>query len=76
MDNLRFSINDDGVLTEYKIIKILTPKDSKYQYVVYTDHDDNIYSSRYDIVDGNIVLKPIEDDYEWQYINSHIKEEN
>ena len=73
MNNLSFSINDNGILIEYKIKKILAPSNSEYQYVIYTDNKDNTFASRYEIVDNKITLKPIEHDYEWQYIDKQLE---
>ncbi len=72
MNNLRFSINENGILTEYKILKLLAPPNGKYQYVIYTKDDGNTYASRYEITNGNVVLKPIEEEYEWQYVDKYI----
>lgn len=74
MDNLTFSINDNGNIIEYKIIKILTPANSQYQYIVYTDNDNDYYASRYELVNDNVILKPILEEYEWDYINKFMEE--
>ena len=75
MQNLRFSINDNGVLTEYKILKILTPSNSDFQYIIYEDDKNNTYASRYELKNQEVILKPIEESYEWEYIDGYLEGE-
>lgn len=69
MDNT-FKVDDK----EYKIIKILAPSNSMNRYIVYTDDTNELYASRYEIVDDNIVLKDIDTESEWKYINERMAE--
>lgn len=71
MNDLTFKVMVDGNELEYKVLKILTPYNSKHQYVIYTDDNINHYASRYELVDGKIILKPILEEYEWDYIEKN-----
>ena len=72
MKGLTFKIEPDGV--EYKVIDILAPKNSKYQYIIYTD-DEEIFASRYTVnKDRQVSLSDVEEEYEWDYIDKRLEE--
>ena len=68
---IKFSDEDK----EYHVIKVLNPKNSKYNYIIYED-DSDTYASRYEIIDGQIKLFDIEDDDEWIYIHENMEDQN
>lgn len=70
--NNTFKIENDG--KEYKIIKILAPKNSENRYIIYTDDSKEYYASRYTMLNDEIVLHNINEEYEWNYIDERIKE--
>lgn len=70
MDNT-FRFEEDG--KQYKIIKILSPSNLEYQYIVYTADGTNIYASRYELIDGKVELSPIIEEYEWDYIDKEME---
>ena len=67
-----FKFEENG--EEYKIIKVLNPRNILYDYVIYTNDGINLYASRYKVLNEQILLSPIEEDYEWNYLNKHLKE--
>ena len=71
MKELTFKIDPKG--KEYKVIDITTPKDGKYQYIIYTDGEE-IYASRYTVNGTEVSLSNIEDESEWDYIDKRLEE--
>ncbi len=69
-DSFKFEENGE----EYKIIKVLNPKNILYDYIIYTNDGVNIYASRYQINNGNVNLTPVEEEYEWNYLDEYLKE--
>lgn len=73
---MKFKVIEDGKEIECNIIKMFRDGSNNINYVIYTDgtKDENgkleIYSSRYDIEGNDFVLKPIENDYEWNLIDN------
>ena len=74
MNENTFKFEENG--EEYKIIKILNPSNILYDYIIYTNDNENIYASRYKIVNNKIELYPVEEEYEWNYLNNYLMEEN
>lgn len=71
-DTFKFEENGE----EYKIIKVLNPSNILYDYIIYTNDNENIYASRYKIVNEKIELFPIEEEYEWNYLDKYLMEAN
>ncbi len=69
-----FKFEADG--EEYKIIKILNPSNYNYDYIIYTNDNKNIYASRYKVINEKIELFPIEEEYEWDYLDKYLMEAN
>lgn len=69
-DTIKFEENGE----EYKIIKILNPNNILYDYIIYTNDGANIFASRYKVNNGQIELTPIEEEYEWNYLDEYLKE--
>ena len=74
MRDITFKVDENGTLIEYKVLKILVPENSHYKYLVYTNNNIDKFASRFEIINGEIILKPIEEKYEWDYIDENIKE--
>ena len=74
MNNNTFKVDQNGIIKEYQIIKLLMPKNSDKKYIIYTDDSKEYYASRYELVDNEIILKTIEEEYEWDYIDDRLKE--
>ncbi len=73
---MNFKVIENGIEIECNIIKMFKDEGNDINYIVYTDgtKDDygnlNIYASRC-ILDGkDIVLKNIENEYEWNLIDN------
>ena len=75
MKDTTFKINNNGKLLEYTILKVLVPQNSKFQYLIYTDGKET-FASRFDSINGEIILNPVEEDYEWHYIEQSMLKEN
>lgn len=75
MDN-KFSVNSNGIIKEYNIIKILAPKDFEHKYIIYTDKDNNYFASRFVNVNGDIILEDIDNEFERDYIDKRMEEIN
>ena len=73
-DTFKFEENGE----EYKIIKVLNPSNILYDYIIYTNDNDNenIYASRYKVINEKIELFPIEEEYEWDYLDKYLMEAN
>ena len=75
---MKFIIDDNKTIT-CDIVMMFRDDNNDVNYVVYTDgtKDDNgdleIYASRYIKQEGNYILKPIENDYEWDLIDNMIE---
>lgn len=75
MDNLTFKSNNNGQITEYKIIEITHFKDK--DYIIYEDIKSNkIYASTYIIKDNNLILDKINTEEEWNHIDKVLEELN
>ena len=68
MEN-KFSVDIDNISYEYEIVKLC--KRYNINYIIYKDNDD-YYASRYNVVNGKIQLDEIENDYEWDFIDSEL----
>ena len=71
-DTFKFEENGE----EYKIIKVLNPSNILYDYIIYTNDNENIYASRYKVINEKIELFPIEEEYEWNYLDKYLMEAN
>lgn len=71
-NKLTFKLTEDGITKEYFIIKMITNKDNNKNYIIYTENNDNkdIYASTFEINDNELKLHEIENDNEWDYIDS------
>lgn len=71
-NKLTFKLTEDGITKEYFIIKMITNKDNNKNYIIYTENNDNkdIYASTFEINDKELKLHEIENDDEWDYIDS------
>lgn len=71
-DKLTFKLTEDGITKEYFIIKMITNKDNNKNYIIYTENNNNkdIYASTFEINDNELKLHEIENDDEWDYIDS------
>ena len=69
-DTFKFEENEK----EYQIIKIINPKNVFYDYIIYTNDGVNLFASRYKVNNGQIELSPIEEEYEWNYLDEYLKE--
>lgn len=69
-NKLTFKLNEDGVEKEYFIIKMIT--NNNKNYIIYTENNDSkdIYASTFEINDNELKLHEIENDDEWDYIDS------
>lgn len=69
-NKLTFKLNEDGVEKEYFIIKMIT--NNNKNYIIYTENNDSkdIYASTFEINDNELKLHEIENNDEWDYIDS------
>ena len=73
---MNFKIIDEGREIICDIVMTFKDDSNNINYIVYTDGTKDfkgeleIYASRYIIEDGNYMLEPIENDYEWNLIDS------
>ena len=71
---MEFKIIDDGKEINCESILIFRDDNNNRNYIVYMEeNDDNVYSSRYNIVNGEIVLEAIENEYEWNMIDNMLE---
>lgn len=71
---MNFKIVEDNKVINCKSIMTFNDSNNGINYVVYNEEgDSNIYASRYIIENDNIVLKPIENDYEWNMIDNMLE---
>lgn len=71
-NKLTFKLTEDGITKEYFIIKMITNKDNNKNYIIYTENNDNkdVYASTFEINDNELKLHEIENDSEWDYVDS------
>ncbi len=71
-NKLTFKLTEDGITKEYFIIKMITNKNNNKNYIIYTENNDNkdVYASTFEINDNELKLHEIENDGEWDYIDS------
>ena len=73
---MKFKVIDNEKEIECNIIKAFRDESNNINYIIYTDgtkdenNDLEIYASRYDMEGNDLVLKPIENDYEWNMIDN------
>lgn len=76
---MNFSVISEGKTITCDIIFTFKDEINNINYIVYTDgsKDDNeelkIYASRYVIENKDYILKPIEDEYEWNLIDNMLE---
>ena len=71
-NKLTFKLTEDGIAKEYFIIKMITNKDNNKNYIIYTENNDSkdVYASTFEINDNELKLHEIENDSEWDYVDS------
>lgn len=71
-NKLTFKLTEDGITKEYFIIKMITNKDNNKNYIIYTENNDSkdVYASTFEINDNELKLDEIENDSEWDYVDS------
>lgn len=76
---MKFNVIDEGNVISCDILFTFSDEINNVSYIVYTDGtkdnegNNNIYASRYILEEQNYVLKPIENDYEWNLIDNMIE---
>lgn len=76
---MNFKIFDNGKEIDCEILLTFRDENNDINYIVYTDgtKDNNneleIYASRYILENDNLVLKEIENDYEWDLIDNMLE---
>lgn len=69
-------LDDTGKEIECELIYTFKDKNNDINYIIYTDGKTNndgkkeVYASRYELKDGNYILKAIENDNEWDLIDN------
>ena len=71
-NKLTFKLTEDGITKECFIIKMITNKDNNKNYIIYTENNDSkeVYASTFEINDNELKLHEIENDSEWDYVDS------
>ena len=64
MKDMVFKINKD----EYEIVKSVQ-KDND-NFLIYKGKNNELYASKYEIINNELVLNPIESDKDWDYLDS------
>ena len=73
-------IDDNGKTVNCELLYTFKDSKSNINYMLYTDGtlDDNnnleVYASRYELIDDNYVIKPIENDSEWDLVDEVLEE--
>ena len=73
---MKFKIIDSGKEISCDIIMTFKDEGNNISYIVYTDGtkdkdgDLEIYASRYVIENGDYILNPIENEYEWNLVDN------
>lgn len=76
---MKFNVIDEGNVITCDILFTFKDDVNDINYIVYTDGDkdsdgdDLIYASRYVLEGNNYILRPIENDYEWNLIDNMIE---
>lgn len=71
---MEFKIIDNGKYVNCKSILIFKDDNNDINYIVYSEENDsNIYASRYEIKNDEIVLQSIEKESEWNLIDNMLE---
>ena len=79
---MNFKVIDNGKEIVCNIVDLFRDDNNDVNYIVYTDgtKDDDgeleLYASRYTLTDNNYILKPIENDFEWNLIDNMLEARN
>ena len=71
-----FKVIDNNTEIVCTIVKLLNDESNRVNYIIYTDGTkdesgkDFLYASRYTKEGNDYILKPIENDYEWNFIDN------
>lgn len=71
-----FKVIDNNTEIVCTIVKLLNDESNRINYIIYTDGTkdesgkDFLYASRYTKEGNDYILKPIENDYEWNFIDN------
>jgi uncharacterized protein YrzB (UPF0473 family) len=71
-----FKVIDNNAEIVCTIVKLLNDESNRINYIIYTDGtkdesgNDFLYASRYTKEGNDYILKPIENDYEWNFIDN------
>ena len=72
--NMEFKVIENGKEVNCKGILIFKDDSNDVNYIVYTEeNDDNIYASRYELENDEIILQPIEHEYEWNLVDNMLE---
>lgn len=75
MNELTFKLAlDNGTLIQYKILKLLQDDSKNIKYIIYTDNGNDLYASRYRLLNNEIFVEPILEDDEWNFIEKNSTE--
>lgn len=72
MNDKTFEAMEDGKLKEYEVYKICHNKENNKNYLIYID-DGELYASVIIYEDGKYILDEIKDDYEWDFLDMEIR---
>lgn len=76
---MKFTVFDDDKQIECRILFTFKDEANNVNYIVYKDgtldeeNQERIYASRYILENNNYILKPIENEYEWELIDNMIE---
>lgn len=76
---MKFKIIDHGKEIDCEVVLTFHDDSNNINYIVYTDGtkdvngEDEIYSARYVLENGNYILNDIENDYEWNLIDNMLE---
>ena len=71
---MSFKVVENGIEIECKIVLKFRDENNDKNYIVYKeDGNDELFASRYSVIDDRIVLDEIETEYEWNMIDNMLE---
>ena len=69
MKDMIFKVDNN----EYTIVKSIQKDNSNF--IIYKDKNNEVYASKFEIISNELILNPIKDENDWDYIDSILEEE-
>lgn len=77
MEDMTFVANENGKNITFNIIKYFKNPNNNQDYIIYAEKGkDDIFASKYEIKNNELILNEITSDEEWDYVDKVLGEDN